>query len=387
MTSAPFDAAVIGGGVMGCSTALQLARGGMRVILFERGGLCMEASGVNAGSLSPMIKRSMLIPHAMRSYDIWQNSAKTLGMDVGGHRMPGLIAAYTDGEAEELESIMIERRDAGCPIEIVGPNRARELEPGLSDSVKLAAYCERDGHGDSSRSGKVFRNALTLAQVDLRTHTQVTGVDRAGDGFAVSAASGVVHAKRVVLAGGAWLGRMCRWLGYPLDVRFKVNQLVVTERIKPVVRTVLGVSNGMLTLKQSANGTVVLGGGWQGFGDLHQGGVELVADSVIGNLKLARVVIPGLTDVRVMRSWLGMEALMPSYDPVIGAVPDVENAFIIGCVRGGWEIGPCLGALLGDLILGREPDLPLFTPPTYPPGETPPLFDPPYVPGQATQAL
>ena len=46
-----FDVAVIGGGIMGCATALNLARGGMRTVLLERRGLCMEASGVNAGTL------------------------------------------------------------------------------------------------------------------------------------------------------------------------------------------------------------------------------------------------------------------------------------------------------------------------------------------------
>lgn len=78
---------------------------------------------------------------------------------------------------------------------------------------------------------------------------------------------------------------MARWLGYPLDVRYKVNQLVVTERLPPVVRTVLGVSNGMLTLEQAENGTVVMGGGWQGMGDLDQGGVGILSDSVTGNLQ------------------------------------------------------------------------------------------------------
>src|SRR6185436_6178469 len=47
-----FDMAVIGGGIMGCATALNLARGGMRTVLLDRRGLCMEASGVNAGTLT-----------------------------------------------------------------------------------------------------------------------------------------------------------------------------------------------------------------------------------------------------------------------------------------------------------------------------------------------
>ena len=365
MSSDPYDAAVIGGGVMGSATALHLARGGMRVVLFERRGLCMEASGVNAGSLSPMIKRAILIPHALRGYEIWQNSRKHLGLDIHAHAMEGLILAYTDDEAEELEDIMIERRDAGCPIEMIGPNRAKEIEPGLSENVVLAAYCTLDGHGDSSRSGLVFRHALIDAGVEVRDHTPVDSIDRRDGGFTVHSEAGTTKAGRVVLAGGAWLGRMARWLGYPLDVRYKVNQLVVTERLPPVVRTVLGVSNGMLTLKQAENGTVVMGGGWQGMGDLDTGGVGILSDSIAGNLQLGRYVIPALTGARLVRSWLGMEALMPDYNPVIGPIPGVEGAFIIGAVRGGWEIGPCLGQLLGDLILDREPELPLFDPPVY----------------------
>ncbi len=370
MSTEPFDAAVIGGGVMGSATALRLAQGGMRVVVFERRGLCMEASGVNAGSLSPMIKRAILIPHAMRGYEIWQNSKKHLGLDIHAHAMEALILAYTKDEAEELETIMIERRDAGCPIEMIGPNRAKEIEPGLSDQVVLAAYCPLDGHGDSARSGLVFRKALVAAGVEVRDHTPVEKVDRTDGGFVIHSAAGTTEAKRVVLAGGAWLGRMARWLGYPLDVRYKINQLVVTERLPPVVRTVLGVSNGMLTLKQAENGTVVMGGGWQGTGDLEQGGTGIVSDSVAGNLQLGRYVIPALIGARLVRSWLGMEALMPDYNPVIGPIPGVEDAFIIGAVRGGWEIGPCLGQLLGDLILDREPDLPLFDPPTYEDGDT-----------------
>ena len=62
MSNDPFDVAVMLGSVVGSATALRLAWGGMRVVLFERQGLCMEASEVNAGSLSSMIKRAILIP-------------------------------------------------------------------------------------------------------------------------------------------------------------------------------------------------------------------------------------------------------------------------------------------------------------------------------------
>ena len=52
----------------------------------------------------------------MRGYEVWQISKKYLGLNIHAHAMEGLIVAYTSDEAKELETIMIERRDAGCPI-------------------------------------------------------------------------------------------------------------------------------------------------------------------------------------------------------------------------------------------------------------------------------
>ena len=71
-SSQPFDAAIIGGGVIGCATALNLARGGMRVVLFESDGLCRAASGRNAGTLTMLYTRASLIPYAIRGREMWR---------------------------------------------------------------------------------------------------------------------------------------------------------------------------------------------------------------------------------------------------------------------------------------------------------------------------
>lgn len=63
-----------------------------------------------------------------------------------------------------------------------------------------------------------------------------------------------------------------------------------------------------------------------------------------------------------MRTWLGFEANVPDMMPLAGALPGIADAFVIGCVRGGYTIGPYMGELLSQLILGREPEMPLFSP-------------------------
>jgi glycine/D-amino acid oxidase-like deaminating enzyme len=63
-----------------------------------------------------------------------------------------------------------------------------------------------------------------------------------------------------------------------------------------------------------------------------------------------------------MRSWTGFEANVPDFYPLAGALPGMEGAFVLGCVRGGYTIGPYISKLMGDFILDREPELPLFDP-------------------------
>lgn len=65
---------------------------------------------------------------------------------------------------------------------------------------------------------------------------------------------------------------MLAWLGVDIPIKTLINQLVVTERVRPVMRTVMSVANGLLSLKQFANGTVLIGGGWQGRGSRERGG-------------------------------------------------------------------------------------------------------------------
>ncbi|MBK1661786.1 NAD(P)/FAD-dependent oxidoreductase [Paracraurococcus ruber] len=361
--SAPYDCAVIGAGVMGCSTALFLARGGMRVALLDRVAICREASGVNAGTLTMQMTRAALIPYALRAHAMWLRMAEWAD---GGHVLatacPGLSVAFTDHEAAMLEERASIRRQAGAPIELVGPDRAREIEPGLSDRVLLAGHCPIDGFATAHLTGRAFGPALRGAGVDLREATPVCGIAQVAGGFDLDTAMGPLRAARLVLAGGVWLEEMCAWLGIRLPIKVLVNQLVVTERLPPVMRTVLGVASGLLSLKQYANGSVLIGGGWQGVGDRARGGLAVRPENLLGNIRLAAFAVPALREARVTRAWLGLEAETADALPVIGPIPGVPDAWIIGSVHSGYTSGPYMGRLLAQAVLGQQPELALFPP-------------------------
>jgi glycine/D-amino acid oxidase-like deaminating enzyme len=364
VTDAPsesFDAVVVGGGVMGCATALGLAQGGMRVAVVERRALGTGASGVNAGTLSLQIKRAALVPYALKGLERWRSTAVRLGFDVHYHRTGGLTCAFTDEEAETLTQRMNERKAAGVPLEIVPAARARALEPGLSDKVRLASWCAEDGYAHSTLTGRAYRTALVNAGVTVIEGEPVERIARDG-GFAIATPHRTVRGRRLVLAGGAWLKPLAKLLGVDFPISVRVNTVSVTARLPVLIRTIVGHAFGLLTLKQSDNGTMLIGGGWQGRGDLEQGWSAVDPDNLVGNLRLAQFAVPALAGAQIVRSWLGFEAHLPDMMPLVGPMPGIPDAFVIGCVRGGYTIGPYMGELLSQLILGREPEMPLFNP-------------------------
>ena len=335
----------------------------MRTALIDRGEICREASGVNAGTLTLHMTRAALIPYAIKGRELWIDAPRWLGSDVGARAAPGLSLAFTPAEHEMLEKRAEARAAMGAPIRLVTPHEARAIEPGLNENVLAAAYCELDGHVTAYLTGRAYRAALVEAGAILMERTPIAAIERQNGGFEIACADGRrVLAKRLVLAGGVWLETMLGWLGLKVPVKCLVNQLVVTERMRPVMRSVVGIANGLLSLKQFENGSVLIGGGWQGIGDPARGAVEAIPDNLVGNVRLARHAIPALRETRILRIWLGLESETVDALPMIGPLSGIADAYVIGCVHSGYTSAPYMGRLLAERILGREPEMPLFDP-------------------------
>ena len=362
-----YDAAIIGGGVMGCTTALHLARGGMDVVVFERGSLCREASGRNAGPLTLMYTRASLVPYTARGRELWATTQAWLGGDGGFHNRAGLELALDEDSAADMERQMRARAEAGAPIEIVGANRAREIEPALTRDVTLAAYCAVDGSANSNLCGALYRRALARQAVEVLEDTPVETVETDGAGFVIRTAAGAARARRLVLASGAWIGKMGRWFGLELPVTVRLNQGTIMERLPPLFDASIRVT-GQISLKQTSVGTVLIGGGagehWIDDPDRADTDVDprKIGAKMVNGVRTAARAIPALGAGRVVRTWIGAEGFTPDNLPMIGPLPGVADAYVIGCQRSGFTTGPFMGKLLAEFILEKEPEMPILRP-------------------------
>ena len=107
-----YDVAIVGGGIMGCSTALRLAENGMKTIVLDQGDLGQGASGVNAGTLSLQIKRVQLMPYALKGHSEWE----AMGEAVGFKKTGGFTLAFTEHEAELLYERQALKAARKCPF-------------------------------------------------------------------------------------------------------------------------------------------------------------------------------------------------------------------------------------------------------------------------------
>ncbi|MCR9138930.1 MAG: FAD-binding oxidoreductase [Alphaproteobacteria bacterium] len=356
--STTHDIAIIGGGIMGCATALRLAEVGMRTIVLDQGDLGLGASGVNAGTLSLQIKRVKLMPYALAGHREWE----AMGVAVGFKKPGGYTLAFTAREAALLQERQSLKAQAGAPIRFVSIDELRKAEPNLAPGIVAASYCPEDGYANSSLTGRYYRLRMRAADIDVRERCPATKISQTSGGFRIETPQAPVKCVRLLIAAGGWIKPLAGQLGVDLPINVRVNTASVTERMKPLFSAVIGHATGLLTMKQKTDGTVLIGGGWQGRGTPQSGRGTVTMETVIPNLALAQFALPALGSARVTRCWTGFEANVPDFYPLAGQLPGVANAFVLGCVRGGFTIGPYIGRLMGDFILGRETELSLFDP-------------------------
>jgi len=391
MTGRGADVIVVGGGIIGCATALELAGRGARVALFERSELAAGASGRNHGLLLVPLDPE-LVPMAEASTALYREVADGLALPIHLDDKPVGFLIVADDDQEERAAAAAEAqaaREAGVRIERLDPAGLRSAEPALSADLAEGWLLE-DGR-------RVDPAALTVGLAllardrgaEVNTHVTVRGLVQKGDAVrGVVTDQGVVEAGAVVVAAGPWSPRMLRSSGVDLPVVGARGWLVHLAPGRPVLRTLVGRAGwhtlprhealaptpaaemagravpsdtvASTLLQPNADGTLLAGGSRQAAVTDEPEDPEVPREIVRKAVRL----VPALGEAIVLSAWWGVRPMTSDGRPVVG--PAGDGLFVAtGHGSQGVTLGGGTAKLMAAMVLGDDPP---FDPKPFAPG-------------------
>ncbi|PSP68717.1 FAD-dependent oxidoreductase [Halobacteriales archaeon QS_1_69_70] len=360
------EAVIVGGGIVGLSSAVALAERGVDVALYEQGSLGSGSTARAAGGIRSQFTTPVNVELSLESKAVWNDFEAAFDVDIEYRKIGYLFLARSDQTAEQFHENVRMQRDLGAETEFLSPAEATDRCPGLDPEPFVAAtYNGDDGVADPNLAVQGYARRAREFDVDLRPNTPVTGVLR--DGEAVSGVEveddgdPVRHeADAVVNAAGAWSARLAAMAGVDLPVSPRRRQMAVVEPAEPVPESVpltIDLETGSY-FRPEREGTALVGGH---FGDedpaVHPDGfstemdLEWAAEAVERAADYTAYFGP---ETRIKRGWAGLYAVTPDHHPIIEtSLPGLVTA--TGFSGHGFQHAPATGRIVAELVLDGEP--------------------------------
>ena len=353
---------IIGGGIHGNSAALHLARRGVKVLVLEKDYAGRHASGVNAGGVRRLGRHPAEIPLSVASMELWHRIRDLVDDDCGFDSHGQVKVAESEAELAMLKARVDEVRALGFTHEeLIDRQELREVVPAIADYCVGAIICRADGAANPYRTTLAFRRAAVRAGAIVIEGTRVIGLKRYGGSWRVDTADGTSHtAAAIVNCAGAWADRIAADLGESVPVLPSAFMLMISNRLPPFIKPVIGATGRPLSFKQFANGTVLIGGGYKGTLDRDTNWTAIDFRGLAESAKTVWDLFPLMRGAEIVRAWAGIEARMPDDIPVIGPSSTAEGVFhAFGFSGHGFQLGPISGAIMAELVTTGRTNLPI----------------------------
>lgn len=350
---------IIGGGVMGTSTAYHLARAGVTdVVLLEAAELGSGSSGKPLGGVRALFSDPANIALGARSLAAFRRFPSELGVDIGLRRVGYLLVIRDGRDIGGFEQGVALQNAMGVSSRLITPAEAADLCPHLTvDDVVAAVWSPDDGYARPAPVVLGYARAAEALGVSVRTGIEVAGISAVGGGRAlVQTSDGAYETGTVICTAGAWSARIGTMVGVDLPITPLRRQIAFTPPLQSAPQRVPFTIDYSTTayFHGSEDGGLLMG--WAdprqspGFGRESSTGWH-------DGLRLAlRRFAPEVAELPLHGGWAGLYEMTPDCNAIIGE-SEVGFRFLYaaGFSGHGFLQGPAVGDALCDLYRNRTP--------------------------------
>lgn len=359
-TSLPSSASVviIGGGVMGVSTAYHLAKAGVRdVVLIEKDELGSGSTCKAAGGVRAMFSDAVNIELGLRSLRTFESFSSEFDQEIDFHQVGYLFLLDSPDHVEAFEKTVALQNDIGVPSRMIEPAEAQALSPLIStEGLLAAAYSPRDGHCTPESVVLGYATAARRAGARMVRGCEVIEITVENDEITgVVTTQGTIRTDAVICTAGAWARRVGEMVGFELAVEPLRRQILTTDAmpgLDPKTPFTIDFSTSFY-FHGEGRGLLL------GMSDPdEQPGFNLGRSDTwlprLGEATARRA--PAIADVGIAGGWAGLYEMTPDHNALIGDADSVSRfLYATGFSGHGFLMGPAIGEVMRDLYLGRTP--------------------------------
>lgn len=396
------DAVIIGGGIMGCSTAWYLAQKGLKVVLLERDQIAFQQSGRNWGFVRTLCRDPLELPLANLALSIWPNLSTLLDQDIGWRRSGCMFLADSDRERSSYEQWLSDSDGLIADTQMLEPAEVQARFPHIRSTNLGAIIAENDGQADPV--------AATLAVAGAARHAGATLIENCGvqqittEGGAASGVKselGTIRSRIVICTAGAKSHQLLKNIIPALPQKTVRSTVALSEPISDL-KLPCFVGRG-LGLRQRSDGSCLLATDAGADIDItldslrashyflpelmrNQKNFAITFGKPFFDDLFSRFALPsrrcpprprtpeipvnkqrvkeaqaifsqifGRSAPRIVKTWAGNIDVMPDALPVIDASTTVKGlAIATGFSGHGFGLGPAIGKVLAEVCTGSE---------------------------------
>lgn len=367
------EVVIIGAGVIGASILYHLSKRKIKAILLEKGELASGSSGACDGLIFLQSKKpGMHLQLAIESRERFDHLKEELDFEIEYKDPGGMIVIENEQELKAMNSFAQEQRKIGLDVSLLDKDRAREVEPCLSDTIFGATFSPLDCKVNPILLTLAFISSAQRLGAKVFNHTEVTGIEvKSHKVISLQTTKGEIETNIVVNAAGPYAARIGQMVSLDIPIRPRRGQLLVTEAVPQMVtrgilsakyiaakfNPALAESDEVgISIDQTFSGNLLLGSTREFVGfdvSTTYQGIKNIATHTMR-------IIPQLKYIHIIRAFAGLRPYTPDGLPILGKVEDIEGFIMAAGHEGdGIALSPVTGVLIAELIDNGTTHIPL----------------------------